>query len=118
MVALHAFIGLGYLGLCTGQTFGDNASPANFDIAAVVRQDHASYLWQNDHERCTDEAKEYVENMSFDVQCEDTQPFQTAAPTSITREYLIRMEREIQTNMSIMSMIYYMQMSKNTCLGQ
>ena len=36
MVAMHAFWGHGYLGFCTGMTFGDNASPANFDIAAVV----------------------------------------------------------------------------------
>ena len=36
MVAMHAFWGHRYLGFCIGMTFRDNASPANFNIAAVV----------------------------------------------------------------------------------
>lgn len=50
MVSMHRFWGLGLLGFCTGQAFGDNASPANFNIAVVVWREHAQYLWTNDFE--------------------------------------------------------------------
>ena len=79
MVSMHAFWGLAFLGFCTGQTFGDNASPANFNIAAVVRREHAKFLWTNNHKRCMEEAKEYLRKITFDAQQTDPRPFQQAA---------------------------------------
>ena len=79
MVAMHAFWGHGFLGFCTGMTFGDNASPANFDIAAVVRREHAKHLWKYDSERCERETREYIDNMKFDPHDNDTRPFVQAA---------------------------------------
>ena len=79
MVAMHAFWGHGYLGFCTGMTFGDNASPANFDIAAVVRREHAKHLWIHNLERCERETREYIDNMKFNPHNNDNRPFVQAA---------------------------------------
>lgn len=48
LVALHACILLGLLFLMTGQTFGDRASPANWETIAKTRQQYARYLWTQD----------------------------------------------------------------------
>jgi hypothetical protein len=46
LVALHAFVLLGYLFMNTASTFGDNTSPSNFEPLARARQQHATYLWR------------------------------------------------------------------------
>ena len=48
LVALHACILLGLLFFMTGQTFGDRASPANWETIAKTRQQYARYLWTQD----------------------------------------------------------------------
>jgi hypothetical protein len=41
VVSMHGFVVDDFLGLATGQTFGDTASPGNFEVAAIARQQHA-----------------------------------------------------------------------------
>jgi hypothetical protein len=45
LVAMHAFLVFGVLFMSTGQTFGDCASPANWEPVAHNRQKYARYLW-------------------------------------------------------------------------
>ena len=45
MVAMHCFQALSTLFLSTGQTFGDNTSPQNWEPVARARQQFAQYLW-------------------------------------------------------------------------
>ena len=45
LVALHAFVLLGFLCMNSANTFGDNSSPSNFEPWARARQQHAQYLW-------------------------------------------------------------------------
>ena len=45
LVALHAFVLLGYLVMNSATSFGDNSSPSNFEPLAQARQQHAKHLW-------------------------------------------------------------------------
>jgi hypothetical protein len=45
LVALHACMLFGFIMFSTGQTFGDNAIPANFEPFARARRQHAMCLW-------------------------------------------------------------------------
>jgi hypothetical protein len=45
MVAMHCFQALSTLFLSTGQTFGDNTSPQNWEPVAHARQQFAQYVW-------------------------------------------------------------------------
>ncbi|KAG7345440.1 hypothetical protein IV203_032971 [Nitzschia inconspicua] len=62
-VPMHGYVASGYLGLATGQTFGDNSSPGNFEVAAIARQHHASFLWHHKPSEVLLRANEYVSNM-------------------------------------------------------
>ncbi|KAG7354495.1 hypothetical protein IV203_003851 [Nitzschia inconspicua] len=65
MVSLHGFVVDGYLGFATGQTFGDTASPGNFEIPAIARQQHAAYLWLHKQEEVLHRARHFIAKMSF-----------------------------------------------------
>ncbi|KAG7339748.1 hypothetical protein IV203_025427 [Nitzschia inconspicua] len=62
-VPMHGYAASGYLGLATGQTFDDNSSPGNFEVAAIARQQHASFLWHHKPSEVLLRANEYVSNM-------------------------------------------------------
>ncbi|KAG7371816.1 hypothetical protein IV203_017958 [Nitzschia inconspicua] len=65
MVSLHGFVVDGYLGFATGQTFGDTASPGNFEIPAIARQQYAPYLWLHKQEEVLHRARHFIAKMSF-----------------------------------------------------
>ncbi|KAG7345377.1 hypothetical protein IV203_032908 [Nitzschia inconspicua] len=65
MVSLHGFVVDGYLGFATGQTFGDTASPGNFEIPAIARQQHAPYLWLHKQEEVLHRDRHFIAKMSF-----------------------------------------------------
>jgi hypothetical protein len=54
-----------FLGLATGQTFGGTASPGNFEVAAIARQQHAAYLWAHQPNEVLQLAHEFVQQMPF-----------------------------------------------------
>jgi hypothetical protein len=64
LVSLHLYtVNDRYLGAATGQTFGDTASPANFEPLAIARKEHARWLFVNRPDDCLHRAQEYVSNM-------------------------------------------------------
>ena len=65
VVSFNAFRALGLLGFCTGQTFGGNYTPQNFDPAAEARSQHAAWLWINEPERCMREAATILANVAY-----------------------------------------------------
>ena len=77
-VSMHGFRGHGLLGFCTGQSFGDNYSPSNFDIFAVVRTLHAIWLWNNEPEQCRQKSSKYIDNITFDHNPTDAREFEIA----------------------------------------
>ena len=77
-VSMHGFRGNGLLGFCTGQSFGDNYSPSNFDIFAVVRTLHAIWLWNNEPEQCRQKSSKYIDDIKFDHNLNDTREFAAA----------------------------------------
>ena len=48
LVAMHSCMLFGYLFFMTGQTFGGNTSPANWEPVAMARMHYARYLWAQD----------------------------------------------------------------------
>jgi hypothetical protein len=77
-VSMHGFRGHGLLGFCTGQSFGDNYSPSNFDIFAVVRTMHAIWLWTNEPAQCKQKASKYIDDIAFDHNKSDIREFAPA----------------------------------------
>jgi len=67
VVSMHGFVVDDFLGLATGQTFGDTASPSNFEVAAIARQQHAAYLWAQKPGEVLQRAHEFVQQMSFNT---------------------------------------------------
>jgi hypothetical protein len=67
VVSMHGFVVDDFLGLATGQTFGDTASPGNFEVAAIARQQHAVYLWAHQPNEVLQRAHEFVQQMSFNT---------------------------------------------------
>jgi hypothetical protein len=64
MVAMHLYtVNDQYLGAATGQTFGDTASPANFEVLAIARKEHAQWLFTNKPNECLLRANAYVSQM-------------------------------------------------------
>jgi hypothetical protein len=64
MVAMHLYtVNDKYLGAATGQTFGDTASPANFEALAIARKEHAQWLFLHKPDECLQRANEYVSKM-------------------------------------------------------
>jgi hypothetical protein len=64
LVAMHLYsVNDKYLGAATGQTFGDTASPANFEVLAIARKEHAQWLFCHKPEECLTRAEEYVSQM-------------------------------------------------------
>ncbi|CAJ1962540.1 unnamed protein product [Cylindrotheca closterium] len=45
VVGMHMFMLFGFLFFCTGLSFGDNTSPAQWEVVAMVRQQLAQSLW-------------------------------------------------------------------------
>jgi hypothetical protein len=45
LVSMHAYLIRKTLYMATGQTFGDNTSPSNWEPVAVSRQQHDKFLW-------------------------------------------------------------------------
>lgn len=64
LVAMHAFIWGGYVGMNTGLTFGDNTSPSCFQALATAREEVArNHCWfQPD---IIQQAKEYLPQLKF-----------------------------------------------------
>ena len=52
VVSYNAYGGHGYLAFATGQTFGGNYTPQNFDPPAESRTQHAKYCWLHRHQEC------------------------------------------------------------------
>jgi hypothetical protein len=65
VVSMHGIVVHEFLGLATGQTFEDTASPGNFEVAAIARQQHAAYLWAHKSNEVLQRAHEFVQQMSF-----------------------------------------------------
>ncbi|KAG7367496.1 hypothetical protein IV203_030167 [Nitzschia inconspicua] len=65
VVPMHGYRVGPYLGFATGQTFGDNVSAANFEVCAIARQQHASYLWKHSPDIVFRRAAAYVQRMKF-----------------------------------------------------
>lgn len=63
VVSMHGYVVSNYLGLATGQTFGDNVSPGNFEIPAIARQQHAAYLWKHQPQYALQKAHSLVGTM-------------------------------------------------------
>ena len=82
-VGMHEFVGHGYLGLCTGQTFGGNFSPQNFEPIAVARSQQATHLWKHEPRECLLKCKQYVGVMVMNTNATDTTPFAQANAGSI-----------------------------------
>ena len=77
-VSMHGFWGHGLLGFCTGQTFGNNYSPVNFDHAALVRVQWAIWLWKNEAIELIEKADEYMQSIQFDHNPADSSSFAQA----------------------------------------
>jgi hypothetical protein len=73
LVPMHGYRVGPYLGFATGQTFGDCASPGNFEVAAIARQQQAIYLWAH----CVDEvfarAAPYIARMHVPPEATSTE---------------------------------------------
>jgi hypothetical protein len=67
VVSMHGFVVDDFLGLATGQTFGDTASPGNFEVAAIARQQHAAYLWAHQSQEVLQRAHTFVQQMTFNT---------------------------------------------------
>jgi hypothetical protein len=80
---MHGFIGDGKLGLCTGMTFGDNYSPSNFEPVAVLRNQHAKYLWSNEATKTLAACSHYIEKLKIDPATDDERPFGKANKDSL-----------------------------------
>jgi hypothetical protein len=52
-----------FLGAATGSTFGNCTSPHNFEVFAIARKEHASYLWEIEPEEMLKHASEFVSQM-------------------------------------------------------
>ena len=66
VVSMHGFRGNSLLGFCTGQTFGGNYSPVNFDHAALARVQWAKWLWMNEAAKATKKTAQYMRAIKFD----------------------------------------------------
>ncbi|KAG7339164.1 hypothetical protein IV203_020107 [Nitzschia inconspicua] len=78
VVPMHGYRVGPYLGFATGQTFGDNVSAANFEVCAIARQQHASYLWNHSPDDVLRRAATYVQRMKFPPTPDDSSPFAPA----------------------------------------
>jgi hypothetical protein len=85
IVAMHGFTGCGYLGFCTGQTFGDSYSPANFDHAAVARTQFAQHLWCHEPDQTLKRAAKYVNQVTIGADPNDGRPFAQANADSLNK---------------------------------
>ncbi|KAG7373857.1 hypothetical protein IV203_012952 [Nitzschia inconspicua] len=65
VVPMHGYRVGPYHGFATGQTFGNNVSAANFEVCAIARQQHASYLWKHSPDNVFRRAAAYVQRMKF-----------------------------------------------------
>jgi hypothetical protein len=65
LVALHGYTCDRFLGMATGQTFGDSPSPANFEPLAIAHKQHASWLWEHQPNESLAHAKSLVDRVSF-----------------------------------------------------
>ena len=45
VIGMHMFMLFGFIFFCTGLSFGDNTSPAQWEVVALVRQQLAQFLW-------------------------------------------------------------------------
>ncbi|KAG7368827.1 hypothetical protein IV203_031570 [Nitzschia inconspicua] len=78
VVPMHGYRVGPYLGFATGQTFGDNVSAANFEVCAIARQQHASFLWEHSPDEVLRRAAYYIQRMKFPPQSQDTLSFAAA----------------------------------------
>ena len=82
VVGMHEFVGCGLFGVMSGQSFGDNYSPANFDITSVAQSLHAKWLWKHEPEVCLQKTSEYVDVIKFKDHTKGPRPFAPAAQDS------------------------------------
>jgi hypothetical protein len=75
VVSMHGFTGAGLLGLCTGMTFGDNYSPANFDHASVARSQQAVWLWEHEPTQTLAACQHHIDQLELQVDPNDDRPF-------------------------------------------
>ena len=77
-VAMHLYRVEGHTVAATGQTFGDSYSPANFEPAAICRQQHAQWLWKYRSDNILERAQTHVSNIKLVLDPSDTRPFAQA----------------------------------------
>ena len=78
IVPMCGFRASGLLGFATGQTFGNCYSPANFEPAAIARQQHAKYLWTHKKDEVLRRADRYVKDLVLTKDPSDIRPFAQA----------------------------------------
>ena len=76
LVALHSYLIYGYLVMATGQTFGDCASPSNWEPIARARQQFAMFLWTQADTLAR--AAQYIPRLTFTEPPADSQYAQAA----------------------------------------
>ena len=78
VVAMCGYRACGLLGFATGQTFGNCYSPANFEPAAIARQQHAQWLWTHKKEAVLERSAQYVSDIVLTTDPSDLRPFAKA----------------------------------------
>ena len=78
VVSMHGFVADGYLGFSTGQTFGANYSPQNFEHLVRGRSQQARHLWLHEAKQCLRKCKQYMDQLQMNPNKDDTRPFAQA----------------------------------------
>ncbi len=83
LVAMHAYMLLGYLYFATGNPFGGNTCPPNWEPIARARQQYAQYLWHTPD--IIQRAKAYLPDILF---APDPTPQEVETFTQATKDSL------------------------------
>jgi hypothetical protein len=85
VVPMHGYRVGHYLGLATGQTFGDSTSPGGFEPTVVARQQHARWLWKHRPTEVLERMKGYVDDMTIVYPSNTDVPFAQANVDSLNK---------------------------------
>ena len=88
VVGMHGFTGHGYLGLCTGQTLGNNYCPQNFEKVARARTAQAQQLWIHEPEQTMQCCQKYVDNITTEAEPNVHHPYSQANLDSLNQGML------------------------------